>query len=255
MRYKMELEKRESAGLWSAWASSDAGRDHLGASAASKHWAERSQLSDHHHLHHHVGSELAGARRWPSRCSPHGAQPHAFKLGKARVETGVSGDGAESTNPSTPEADGKVAGSLVRLLHFHLKPSLQPDFNFPQLTPFVSSLLNSCAKVGAINVIPSAEPPQVAKAAQAWDQQPAPALEQSSRTLLSRLSSSFSPPQTYPQTTVPARHTHAHNCIRYPHTRLHHRPPAPETPVLHLPLCQFGNSLNVHRAPLRENNK
>lgn len=69
MRYKMELEKRERAGLWSDGASSDVCRDHLGASGArsdSKHWAERSPLSDHHQLHQHVGSELTGARRRPS---------------------------------------------------------------------------------------------------------------------------------------------------------------------------------------------
>lgn len=101
MRYKMELEKRESAGLWRDGASSDAGRDHLGTRAASKHWAERSPLSDHHHLHHHVGSELSGPRRWPPRCSPHGAQLHtlptlacwSWEKPELKPETGVSGDG------------------------------------------------------------------------------------------------------------------------------------------------------------------
>lgn len=64
MRYKMELEERSS--------SSDAGRDHLDASAArfltrlhmDEGFKERSPLSDRHQLHQHMGSELSAPRRF-----------------------------------------------------------------------------------------------------------------------------------------------------------------------------------------------
>lgn len=69
MRYKMELEERSS--------SSDAGRDHLDASAArfltanaglrlhmDEGFKERSPHSDRHQLHQHMGSELSAPRRF-----------------------------------------------------------------------------------------------------------------------------------------------------------------------------------------------
>lgn len=72
MRYKMELEKRKRAGLWSDGALSDAGRDHLDASAArsltantglrfgmDQGFKERSPLSDHRQLLQRMGSGRA----------------------------------------------------------------------------------------------------------------------------------------------------------------------------------------------------
>lgn len=47
MKYKMELEKRERAGLWSDGASSDVCRDHLGASGARSLTVNTGQSARH----------------------------------------------------------------------------------------------------------------------------------------------------------------------------------------------------------------
>lgn len=88
MRDEMELEKRERAERWSDGASSDAGRDHLGASGArsdSKHWAQRSPPPHQRRPGGH--SELSGP---PTRCWPHAEKLYASASGKLLKELKVA---------------------------------------------------------------------------------------------------------------------------------------------------------------------